>query len=177
MDSPSRRRRGRGHSRMLGKLYQSGSSTPASHETPPHTQGTHALASKTQRYARATPANAGNSRATSSTDSASTSHPRIPEKHNRMAGQVEIDKGTPLQTQGTRGKVDAGMGNMRITPACAGNPVTWSPLRSSDTAHPRRRGEHRLHDHVFASTPRDTPACAGIAHPESSEWRYRPDYP
>ena len=143
------------------------------------------------------PACAGNTPSGAGHQSTRADHPRVRGEHGVAVGAAQGCVGSPPRARGTRRVSWNADGDVRITPACAGNTVSSRRRSTSTPDHPRVRGEHvgvflpvdatcgspprargtRRRRSVGVPQRRITPACAGnTSRRPCSRWVAR-DHP
>ena len=136
------------------------------------------------RSDRITPACAGTSTSETLHGTNYRDHPRMRGDKGALAKKFDATVGSPPHARGQVQQADRAADLYRITPACAGTRVRYTPYRPPSRDHPRMRGDkftvrllpvkltgsppHARGQAVFEdfrSVPtRITPACAGIRH-------------
>ena len=164
---------------------------------PPHARGAHIRPEPVIEHLRITPACAGSTLCAACWTMTATDHPRMRGEHERDPLVPPNRGGSPPHARGTRGSGWAGVHDLGITPACAGNTFDVLPGRSPGLDHPRMRGEHmqvspvRMCHHgspphargTLDAVPaalaplRITPACAGNTAARCPVVRHRADHP
>ncbi len=116
------------------QLRQSGSS--------PRPRGTRSFGVDKPRVHRFIPASAGNTRSASATAPQSPVHPRVRGEHFRIGRDTVTGDGSSPRPRGTQATQAAWHDPVRFIPASAGNTNRRTIISSSESVHPRVRGEH-----------------------------------
>ena len=115
-------------------MFIGGSSPPA--------RGTPRRAGRAHVHRRLIPACAGNTRPIGRRSHRRAAHPRLRGEHVRHLDHAERNAGSSPPARGTRGPPESAHASRRLIPACAGNTPLTPAQHTSNTAHPRLRGEH-----------------------------------
>ena len=103
------------------------------------------------------PAGAGNTCAAQSARALIAVHPRRRGEHSISSKSSLSRSGSSPQARGTRQPRQQARDQDRFIPAGAGNTRYWQSSSTSDTVHPRRRGEHSfcgaLEPYSYGSSP------------------------
>ena len=132
----------------------------------PHTRGARRGRLRRRRGRRIIPAYAGSTSRSPRSSEASPDHPRIRGEHVRNITMLGTSHGSSPHTRGARGPGRRAHGRRRIIPAYAGSTPPSFPKSTSQTDHPRIRGEHHRRRRLPAtgrgSSPhtRGAPCCA-----------------
>ena len=113
--------------------------------SPPPTRGTLPPTKKIICDLRITPAYAGNTSESASTDGRTQDHPRLRGEHEFFYKCVKLFIGSPPPTRGTLWNQYHTANTLRITPAYAGNTSSVMHKEHCKQDHPRLRGEHLFH--------------------------------
>ena len=108
----------------------------------PRERGTRLGVAADQRRVRFIPARAGNTRASASTSSLSTVHPRASGEHTITLRVQIATHGSSPRERGTPRTAQNAQRRQRFIPARAGNTSAWALMSSARTVHPRASGEH-----------------------------------
>ncbi len=138
---PRRRAANADHPRMRGERASQAPGPPTAAGSSPHARGTRENVGNAGWSSRIIPACAGNAFTLNSTHFIAPDHPRMRGERELSARISAASCGSSPHARGTRARDDAGCGQGRIIPACAGNAHrnTNPPYEMSD--HPRMRGE------------------------------------
>ena len=163
----------------------------------PHARGTRFASCRAAVETGIIPACAGNTRPCLLSEPCGGDHPRMRGEHRLLCRGSSVTWGSSPHARGTLGRVLVDRARPGIIPACAGNTVSRSRMRSGMRDHPRMRGEHptffRAGFTVLGSSPhaRGTPiprrfrfeclgiipACAGNTYFCSMSRRGHGDHP
>ena len=114
---------------------------------------------------RLIPARAGNIHYRDQVQWQLQAHPRSRGEHNfSPLGSLYRTGSSPL-ARGTLGRYEVGAREGRLIPARAGNIAVFAPICTTETAHPRSRGEHWLCWSLLTMLTRLIPARAGNIRP------------
>ena len=111
--------------------------------SPPLARGTGDGSASQTRQVGITPACAGNSARAMSQCERIQDHPRLRGEQLHSVRHGAGDKGSPPLARGTVALPISLYAVRRITPACAGNRMTYGKLGAPYRDHPRLRGEQR----------------------------------
>ena len=127
------------------------------------------LSSQTLDFRKNTPAYAGNTSDPSSTIPVFRDHPRLRGEYGRLPVPLIVPVGSPPLARGILPAVLFHLGQMRITPACAGNTPAPSLLPLPPEDHPRLRGEYQPVSNQHPPRPGSPPLARGIQAIESGQ--------
>ena len=171
------------HPRMRGEREPPKYTLETHDGSSPHARGTLDKPDQFIRAHRFIPACAGNARPDRMAMLTMTVHPRMRGERSTVGSAGFSPGGSSPHARGTRFAACAGRKLNRFIPACAGNATNGTGLPSSQTVHPRMRGERSIGlssaSHLVGSSPhargtlgglgrrrigrRFIPACAGNA--------------
>ncbi len=190
-------RLGGDHPRMRGEHACVSLDDPSIMGSPPHARGARVDGCPRYRRHRITPACAGSTFAGPLRRGARWDHPRMRGEHVAIHASMVAVRGSPPHA---RGALDSGcqrVGNVGITPACAGSTAPPGHVCDPGQDHPRMRGEHsqvacscqvapgspphargaRSWSLSFLRSGRITPACAGSTVPPPTAASRSRDHP
>ncbi len=136
--------------------------------SPPPTRGTRQINNYVQLTHRITPAYAGNTSESASTDGRTQDHPRLRGEHLFKSTTSKTTPGSPPPTRGTRVFLQVRQAVYRITPAYAGNTMESIPYRQHSQDHPRLRGEHLLRHAQRTLQAGSPPPTRGTPFPQQT---------
>ena len=199
--STSRSNRGRvcteDHPRLRGEYKRSRRSMKEQTGSPPLARGVQLLIIFILQYVRITPACAGSTHLQTDKDNLEKDHPRLRGEYYVDVQYSKNHLGSPPLARGVLPLPCITTFHFRITPACAGSTLFFSPLHPFKKDHPRLRGEYNkrtperhylpgsppLARGVLSVTesdiayPRITPACAGSTNFQLLRSRQARDHP
>ena len=111
--------------------------------------------------ARFIPAGAGNTGYRRTGCRPRTVHPRRRGEHTVAVGALVVSPGSSPQARGTRLRSASAQISGRFIPAGAGNTLYPTSRAQQSTVHPRRRGEHPIHQSSSACTGGSSPQARG----------------
>ena len=129
------------HPRVCGEQSIRHASSSGPRGSPPRVRGTVALAPLPAAECGITPACAGNSWALSSLVRMSRDHPRVCGEQQPPQDCLLYGRGSPPRVRGTVSPEAAELYQDRITPACAGNRISYKSKWRLPEDHPRVCGE------------------------------------
>ncbi len=132
------------HPRLRGEHSASQMSIKYSSGSPPPTRGTPLSVSFIKSSTGITPAYAGNTNITINYLLQGRDHPRLRGEHIKRNIRKHYGVGSPPPTRGTPMFGKHQSTEFRITPAYAGNTISFTKYHHQDQDHPRLRGEHLL---------------------------------
>ena len=132
------------HPRPCGEHRKKPSCTSSTMGSPPPMRGTLLFLLSILAGIRITPAHAGNTKITPTTDTQKQDHPRPCGEHVVLTVSVIQLRGSPPPMRGTRYLINVRLTRNRITPAHAGNTGINTVNNADSGDHPRPCGEHAI---------------------------------
>ena len=143
--------------RMRGEHAQLVDSNTVEHGSSPHARGTRLFERDLTLHGRFIPACAGNTTPVPLMIDSLAVHPRMRGEHLITSPYRFLRNGSSPHARGTPALGGGIVFRFRFIPACAGNTPFQAQGDSSDTVHPRMRGEHSvknsLHTIIAGSSP------------------------
>ena len=131
------------HPRMRGERRQSVGLRGADGGSSPHARGTPMRSMACAIYQRFIPACAGNANVNRAGRASPAVHPRMRGERKARGEHIHRGDGSSPHARGTRTSWRSACMRTRFIPACAGNAKMNVQIVSTQTVHPRMRGERR----------------------------------
>ena len=151
----------RDHPRLRGEHLFRSVHLPFQPGSPPPTRGTQELFTSNAIDFGITPAYAGNTSFFISFSFTKWDHPRLRGEHLLSPFRAVKRRGSPPPTRGTPMFGKHQSTEFRITPAYAGNTISFTKYHHQDQDHPRLRGEHLSDVKKQSSTMGSPPPTRG----------------
>ena len=139
---------------------------PTAEGSSPLTRGARVSEPWAEKLEGLIPAHAGSTGPSLSKNRWLWAHPRSRGEHPRSALTAMLSMGSSPLTRGAPPLSTCGMGRCGLIPAHAGSTSQYQSRSWQSWAHPRSRGEHRLHDDLRLVDSGSSPLTRGARAPQ-----------
>ena len=160
------------HPRIRGEHPARGGDESSRGGSSPHTRGAPRRSKWSSSGRRIIPAYAGSTAPSRPRPRRSWDHPRIRGEHGNLEVVVYPVQGSSPHTRGARGVGSVVAARRRIIPAYAGSTTRAPSLPSSETDHPRIRGEHVVTEDDAGVESGSSPHTRGAPNPPQLHRRH-----